>query len=287
MKGYHDIVGDGGSDVLVQVTAQRQAITTALRGVRHRVAVASGKGGVGKSTVTMVLAQGFLARGLSVAILDADLNGPCQAQMAGLERTPWLPGPAGLAVPRRGDGLGVVSFGSFLDHAEPAAFATVATGGDQVWRATRELATLGQLLAGVEWGTLDVLLVDLPPGAERSAQMAAFFGAETAFVLVTIPSDMARGVVARSLTALRQADAKVVGYIENMAGYHHRDTDAVLPLFPAAATTLDLPCLGRLPFDPTVAHWCDQGWPENARQHGAIPGAADLADHLLTALEAP
>ena len=85
MKGYHDIVGDGGSRILEQVAEQRNRITEGLAGVRHLVAVGSGKGGVGKSTLTLHLAGALRARGLRVAILDADFNGPSQARMAGVQ----------------------------------------------------------------------------------------------------------------------------------------------------------------------------------------------------------
>ncbi len=296
MKRYQDIVGDGGSGVIAQVTAQQQAIEAALAGVKCRVAIASGKGGVGKSTATMMLAQGLVATGRSVAILDADLNGPCQAQMAGLEGAPWVPGRDGLALPCRPDGLGVVSFGSFLERAATTSYATVATGDDHVWRATREFATLGQLVAAVDWGKLDVLLVDLPPGADRAAQFASFLGPAAAFVVVTIPSDLARGVVSRSITALRDANARLLGYLENMVGYHNRATGEILPLFPPSERSQDLqagvsapvplPCLGQLPFDPEVARWCDQGWPADALEQVRIPGAREAADRLVESLEA-
>lgn len=288
MKTYSDIQGDGGSNVGAQVEAQRAAIAASLAEVRHVVAVGSGKGGVGKSTATMALAQVLRRRGQRVAILDADFNGPCQAQMAGLERAPWVPGTRGLGLPRRADGLGVVSFGSFLDHAAPATFESVSQGDEHVWRATKEFATLGQLLATIEWGALDVLLVDLPPGAERSVQFAEFLGPDAAFVIVTIPTDLARGVVARSITALRQSRARLVGYLENMAGYYHHAGGEVLPLFPAAATALDLPCLGTLPFDPRLAQLCDDGWPGDAVATivEQLPGLDAAAQSLLNALEA-
>ena len=96
MKGYHDIAGDGGSRVLEQVAEQRARITDGLAGVRHLVAVGSGKGGVGKSTLTLQLAGALRARGLRVAILDADFNGPSQARMAGVQ------GGAVRARPRQG-----------------------------------------------------------------------------------------------------------------------------------------------------------------------------------------
>ena len=84
MKRYADIAGDGGSGVVAQVVEQRQAIAAALAGVRHLVAVASGKGGVGKSTLTLALAQALVEAGQRVTVLDADLNGPCQAAMTGV-----------------------------------------------------------------------------------------------------------------------------------------------------------------------------------------------------------
>src|SRR5436190_4874444 len=92
MKGYHDIVGDGGSGILEQVAEQRARITDGLAGVRHLVAVGSGKGGVGKSTLTLHLAGALRARGLRIAILDADFNGPSQARMAGVEGALFVPG---------------------------------------------------------------------------------------------------------------------------------------------------------------------------------------------------
>ena len=92
VKGYHDIVGDGGSRVLEQVAEQRTRITDGLAGVRHLVAVGSGKGGVGKSTLTLHLAGALRARGLRIAILDADFNGPSQARMAGVQGALFVPG---------------------------------------------------------------------------------------------------------------------------------------------------------------------------------------------------
>ena len=92
MKGYHDIVGDGGSRILEQVAEKQTRITEGLAGVRHLVAVGSGKGGVGKSTLTLHLAGALRARGLRIAILDADFNGPSQARMAGVQDAVFVPG---------------------------------------------------------------------------------------------------------------------------------------------------------------------------------------------------
>ena len=145
--------------------------------------------------------------------------------------------------------------------------ASVAPDEEHVWRATREFATLRQLLAAVEWGALDVLVFDLPPGPERTAQFAqalASLPRPPAFVLVTIPSDLSRGVVARSVSALGESGTRVLGYVENMDGYYCRECDEIRPLFPASSTPIELPCLGKIPFDPALAELCDQGWPTDA-----------------------
>lgn len=253
MKSYQDIQGDGGSDFVGQVEARQQAIGQALRDVGRVVAIGSGKGGVGKSTVTCGLARTLRRRGLRVAVLDGDLNGPCQARLLGVEGRPWLPGEKGLLMPRSAEGIGVVSFGSLLTEAQPLDFDSVSQGDAHTWRATREFTLLAQLLGSVDWGELDILLLDLPPGSERTVQFADFMGARTAFVLVTIPSDLARGVVARSISALQASGGRLLGVVENMSGYYCRGCDEVKPLFPTAELQLQATQLGRIPFDPAVA----------------------------------
>ena len=277
MKSYRDIVGDGGSGVLEQVGERHQAMTSALAGVRHLVAVGSGKGGVGKSTVALGLGRALVAAGWRVTVLDADLNGPCQAQMAGLTGVPWVPGPAGLEAPRCADGLGVLSLGSLLPPEESLRFATVSRGEEQVWRATRELTLLAEVLAGTCWGELDALLLDLPPGAERTLQLAGLLGRRTAFVLVTTPPAVSRRVVARSLDALRRGGGRVVGYVENMAGYACAGCAEVRPLFPEGTEVdLGVACLGRVPFDPAFAALCDRGWPPGEGE--GLPALAALRE---------
>ena len=204
MKRYQDIVGDGGSRILEQVAEQRTRITGGLAGVRHLVAVGSGKGGVGKSTLTLHLASALRARGLRIAILDADFNGPSQARMAGVQGAVFVPpsGSQNVALPRTSDGIAVFSMGSLIPESEALDFESAAHGESHTWRATREFALLGEILGSVEWGALDLLMFDLPPGAERTVQYADFLGPRTSFLLVTIPSKVSRGVVARSVAAL-------------------------------------------------------------------------------------
>ena len=261
MKSYHDIAGDGGSNILEQVGEQKDRIARALAKVRHRVAVGSGKGGVGKSTVTRALAAALAARGFKVAVVDADFNGPTQARMTGLRGAVPIPGAEGVALPKSRDGVGVFSVGAFLPESGALDFASVGHGESHTWRATKEFAALGEVLASVAWGKLDVLLFDLPPGAERTLQFAEFLGEETSFVLVTIPSEVSRGVVARSVSALTGTRNPLLGYVENMSGYYCADCGAIKPLFPETkdGIVLDLSCLGRIPFDPALAFACDRG----------------------------
>jgi ATP-binding protein involved in chromosome partitioning len=163
----------------------------------------------------------------------------------------FVPGRDKVALPRTRNGIGVFSMGSLIPESQALEFESTAPGESQTWRATREFALLGEILASFEWGALDVLLVDLPPGAERTVQYADFLGQRTSFVLVTIPSDLARGVVARSVAALSKGPYRLLGYVENMSGYYCRACDAIKPLFVSSAPCrLPLPCLGTVPFDP-------------------------------------
>ncbi len=255
MKSYQDIAGDGGSRVVEQVTEQRARVAAALSRVRHVIAVGSGKGGVGKSTLTLQIAEALARGGRRLAILDADLNGPSQVRLARLGAAPLVPGPHGLlAMPRSAAGIGIVSLGALIPESEALDFDSVAEGESHVWRATREFACMSQLLSTVQWGELDYLLVDLPPGAERTFQYAEFLGPQAAFVLVTIPAELARSVVLRSVAALLRTPNPVLGYVENMSGYFCAGCGEVRPLFSGgSAAGLDLPCLGRVPFDPALA----------------------------------
>ncbi len=260
MKGYYDITGDGGSNVLEQVEAQQKKIARRLTGVRNLLAIGSGKGGVGKSTLTMQLACALGKLGNTVSILDADLNGPSQARLGAVQDAILVPGESGARVPMTRSGIGVVSMGSLIPEPQAVEFESVAPGSSHTWRATKEFTGLRELLECMDWGKLDYLLVDLPPGAERIVQYAELLGPTALFVLVTIPSDLARGVVARSLDALAKTPNRILGYVENMDGYYCSDCGQVKPLFPAQPQLkLDLPCLGSVPLDPELAALCDRG----------------------------
>jgi Mrp family chromosome partitioning ATPase len=181
-----------------------------------------------------------------------------------------VPGSHKVALPRTRNGIGVFSMGSLIPESEALEFESAAHGESHTWRATREFALLGEILESFEWGALDLLMFDLPPGAERTVQYADFLGPRTSFVLVTIPSEVARGVVARSVAALSKGPNRLLGYVENMSGYFCRDCNAIRPLFVSPEpfdaaqgrpSGLEIPCLGTVPFDPELARLCDTGIP--------------------------
>lgn len=289
MRTYSQIEGDGGSAVAEQIADLEAAIARRMAGIRHVVAIGSGKGGVGKSTLTRQLGAVLAAAGKRVGILDADLNGPSQALLGGVSHVPPLPGDEGLLLPVSRDGLKILSVGSLLAAGEALSWPSATPRHTHVWRATRELAKLAELLAAVHWGPLDVLLVDLPPGPERTAHFADFLGPRAAVVLVSIPSALARGVVARSVSALAPLPNRLLGYVENMSGYACAGCDTVRPLFPESpeAAELALPCLGRIPFDPRLAALSDDGRAiTEAPEAGLVAAAlAEVARNLIEHLE--
>jgi len=291
MRTYSQIEGDGGSGVAEQVADLEAAIARRMAGIRHVVAVGSGKGGVGKSTLTRQLGAVLAADGQRVGILDADMNGPSQALLGGVRDVPPLPGEDGLLLPVSRDGLKILSVGSLLAEGEALSWPSASPRHTHVWRATRELAKLAELLAAVHWGPLDVLLVDLPPGPERTAQFADFLGPQAAVLLVSIPSALARGVVARSVSALAPLPNRLLGHVENMSGYACAGCGTVRPLFPESRETAELAlrCLGRVPFDPQLAALSDDGRAiTEVADAGPVAAAlAEVARNLMHALEVP
>jgi ATP-binding protein involved in chromosome partitioning len=193
--------------------------------------------------------------------------------------------------------------GSLIPESEALEFESAAHGESHTWRATREFALLGEILGSFEWGALDLLMFDLPPGAERTVQYADFLGPfdsaqgrpRVSFLLVTIPSEVARGVVARAVAALSKGPNRVLGYVENMSGYYCRDCNAIKPLFaspePFATTQirasgLEIPCLGTVPFDPELAQHCDRGIALAERPETPVSRAIEhVAQQLLDSLE--
>jgi len=282
MKRYRDIAGDGGSDIVAQVQAQQGHLARRLSAVRFVVAVVSGKGGVGKSTLTAGLASAFAGAGWRVGVLDADLNGPTMAKMLGVRGRRLVVSGDGVTPPASTLGVKVMSMDLLLEtDATPLAWQSTTQQEAHTWRGTMEAQALREFLADTAWGELDVLLLDLPPGTDRLAGVVSLVPALAGTVVVTIPSDVSQLVVRRSITAARQAGAPVLGLVENMAGLFPGPDAATL------AAESGIAWLGRVPFDRALALACDRGDPLVATEPGALAAGAiaGIAARIRAALE--
>jgi ATP-binding protein involved in chromosome partitioning len=256
MKRYRDIAGDGGSDIVGQVEAQQARLGSRLREVKAILAVVSGKGGVGKSSITANLAGAFALAGARVGVLDADLNGPSMATMLGVRGRKLVVGGDGVEPPAGALGVRVMSMDLLLSgDATPLTWDAPSQAEAHTWRGTMEANALREFLADTAWGPLDVLLIDLPPGTDRLATVTGLVPSLAGTVIVTIPADVAHLVVRKSITVAQAASAPVLGVIENMAG-----------MFPgpgaeALARESGVSFLGRVPFDPGLAAAADRGEP--------------------------
>jgi ATP-binding protein involved in chromosome partitioning len=253
-RRYRDIEGDGGSDIVGQVKAQQGRLRERLARVRAIVAVVSGKGGVGKSSVTANLAACFALDGWRVGVLDADLNGPTMAKMLGVRGSKLVVRGEGVQPPRNSLGVKVMSMDLLLpSDAAPLTWDAPTQEEAHTWRGTIEANALREFLADTDWGDLDLLLLDLPPGTDRLLTVASLVPALAGTIVVTIPSEVSHLVVRKSLTVAAQGRAPLLGLVENMAG-----------LFPgpdAAALARDagVPFLGAVPFDRDLAAAADRG----------------------------
>jgi ATP-binding protein involved in chromosome partitioning len=281
MKRYRDIAGDGGSDVVGQVEAQQVRLHARMAAIRASVAVVSGKGGVGKSSITANLAASLAARSLAVGVLDADLNGPSMAKMLGVRGQPLPLTDQGVTPAVSAQGIRVVSMDLLLPADEtPVVWDAPTQAEAHTWRGSMEGTVLREFLTDTAWGSLDVLLLDLPPGTDRLPTVAGLLPALTGAIVVTIPSEVSHLVVRKSLTLARETKTRLLGLVENMAGYVCARCGEVGSLFEgpggeATAAQHGIPFLGRVPFDPRLAVAADRGRPF-VLDHGQSPAGRAL-----------
>jgi ATP-binding protein involved in chromosome partitioning len=255
-KRYRDIAGDGGSNIEGQVAAQQARLRARLGQIGAIVAVVSGKGGVGKSSLTANLAAAWALDGKRVGVLDADLNGPSMATMLGVRGRRLVMASDGVIPPEGALGVRVMSMDLLLPSDEaPLVWDAPTQVESHTWRGTLEANALREFLADTVWGALDGLFLDLPPGTDRLTTVASLLPQLSGTVVVTIPSEVARLVVRKSITVATRAKAPVLGLVENMAG--------LFPASPAAelAREAGIPFLGAVPFDPALAAASDLGEP--------------------------
>ncbi len=264
-KRYKDIVGDGGSNVAAQVAEQVSRLRARMAQVHVKLAVMSGKGGVGKSAITVNLAAFFAQRGLRVGVVDADINGPSLAKMLGV-RSQRPRFDAHGVFPAVGPlGLRVISMDLFLAEDKTPVVWDGPRQEAFVWRGTLEMHALREFLADVHWGELDLLLIDLPPGTERFATLRELLPELQGAVVVTIPAAVSQLVVLKSITMAREVlRTPIVGLVENMTTYFCPGCGETRPLFASPSGSepdFGVPLLGRVPFDPRMVAAGDRGEP--------------------------
>ncbi len=223
-------------------------------GVRHVIAVASGKGGVGKSTVTANLAVALAARGKRVGVLDADVHGPSQPRMLGVSGRPSSPDGTTI-LPLRNHGVTLMSLGLMTGENEAV-----------IWRGPMLMGALQQMLGQVQWGRLDVLLVDLPPGTGDVQMTLAQKVPLTGAIIVSTPQDIALIDARKGIDMFNRMEVPIIGLIENMAAFVCDGCGKVHHPFGhggarAEAERLGVPFLGEIPLDLAVRVASDSGAP--------------------------
>jgi ATP-binding protein involved in chromosome partitioning len=239
---------------------QEQMLKLKMNRIRHKIAVISGKGGVGKSTVTVNLAMAFAMEGHKdkVGVLDADIHGPCVPKMLGLKGQTLIGGPGGMLFPVTGKlGIKVVSMDFLLPNDEAPV----------VWRGPLKMRVIQQFLSDVTWGDLDYLFVDLPPGTgDEPLSVMQLIPSMDGVVIVTMPSEVSQAVVKKAVTFAKQMGVPIIGIIENMSGFICPDCGAKVNIFRAGggkkiAEDLSIPYLGSIPIDPKICDDSDNGLP--------------------------
>ena len=225
-----------------------------IPGIKHIIAVASGKGGVGKSTTAVNLALGLTALGLKVGILDADIYGPSMPRLLGLKGQPKTTDGKRM-LPMEAWGLKAMSMGFLVEEETP-----------MIWRGPMVMSAITQMLREVEWGVLDVLVVDMPPGTGDAqltmAQNVPLAGA----VIVSTPQDLALIDARRGVAMFRKVNVPILGIVENMSYFIAPDTGNRYDIFghggaKAEAERIDVPFLGEVPLDMHIRENSDAGKP--------------------------
>ncbi|MDD5091212.1 MAG: Mrp/NBP35 family ATP-binding protein [Candidatus Wallbacteria bacterium] len=242
--------------------------------IRHKIIVLSGKGGVGKSTVAVNLAAALVLEGKKVGLLDADIHGPSVPTMLGLEHQQVLQTDDEL-LPVDTDGLKVMSLGFLLQSQNDAV----------IWRGPMKATVLKQFLQDVQWGDLDYLIIDSPPGTgDEPLSICQMTGPGTYAVIVTTPQKVAAVDVRKSITFCGQLHIPILGIVENMSGFACPKCGEVTHILPAGismemAEEMRVRFLGAIPIDPKIALACDNG--QAFIRHFASTGTAMIMRDIV------
>ena len=257
------------NDKQAKMAQQDEQIQEFLSGVKTKLLVMSGKGGVGKSTVAVNLAVTLAEKGYSVGLMDVDFHGPNTLKMLGLEGEKMLTDDQKLVPLKYTDGLQVVSISSLLDDSDTAV----------IWRGPLKIGVIKQFITDVRWEPFDVLVIDSPPGTGDEPLTVAQTITDAKGVIVTTPQEVSILDVRKSITFCRQVNMKIAGIIENMSGLICPHCGQRIDIYKSgggekAARELNVPFLGSLPFDPNIVIAGDDGKPIPLQDPDGLSGKA-------------
>jgi len=243
----------------VQFSEKDQKLKKNMGHIKHKIAVISGKGGVGKSTVAANLAMAFSLQGYKdrVGILDVDIHGPCIPKLLGVKGKKCPISPLG-ALPVTGpEGIKVVSMDFLVKNQETPV----------IWRGPLKMQVIRQFLSDFMWGDLDFLFIDAPPGTgDEPLSVMQLIPDMDGTIIVTIPSEVSEDVVKKAVSFSRQMGIPVIGIIENMSGFTCPKCGEKINILGAGggkrlAKDLNVPFLGQIPIDPEICEEADKGIP--------------------------
>ena len=244
---------------VAEFTEKEQKLKRNMSPIKHKIAVISGKGGVGKSTVAANLAMAFSLHGYKdrVGILDVDIHGPCIPKLLGVKGKKCQISPLG-ALPVTGpEGIKVVSMDFLVKSQETPV----------IWRGPLKMQVIRQFLSDFMWGELDFLFIDAPPGTgDEPLSVMQLIPEMDGTIIVTIPSEVSEDVVKKAVTFSRQMGIPVIGIVENMSGFTCPKCGEKIDILGAGggkrlAEDLDVPFLGQIPIDPKICEEADKGVP--------------------------
>jgi Mrp family chromosome partitioning ATPase len=247
--------GAGSADSL-DAFLEQQKLDGRMQKIKHKIIVLSGKGGVGKSTVAANLAISLSMSGKKVGLLDIDIHGPSIPKMLKLDLS-RINVTDGVIHPVEKGGMKVVSIGFLLKDRDDAV----------IWRGPMKAGVIKQFLSDVEWGELDYLIIDSPPGTgDEPLSVCQLLKNPDGAVVVTTPQDVAVADVRKSINFCRQLKIPVLGVVENMSGFVCPKCRELTQIFKTGggermSDEMKVPFLGRIPIDPGIGESCDSGNP--------------------------
>jgi len=240
-----------------------------IKGIKHTVAVASGKGGVGKSTVAANLAVSLVKLGHSVGLLDCDVYGPSVPTIMGVNEKPGI-GEGRKIIPLEKHGIKLMSLGLLLDDESPV-----------IWRGPIVAKLITQFVDDISWGELDYLILDLPPGTGDVQLTLAQKVKLTGAVIVTTPQELALIDADKGAAMFRQVNAPVLGIVENMSMFHCPHCEGETDIFGSGggereALKLQVPFLGKIPIESSIRISGDEGIPVSLKEPDSLSSKAFL-----------